>query len=362
MNNTLYIFITLLLFALIVSPLCGARAAPGLQDLHPVSISECERAADFDPAGADEAAEISNLSTTAGARIKGHSIRWRIESPPVSTAAVKTDWSPEGKPAAVGVWLKNPRGHDLSIALEALTSEGSGKLGSQKLGKERNWHQLSFTDTQSVKWRSVTGLRLRVDGLKQETDYSLYIDRIEAYYPPPLSAKATIDDLPQEARAGETVEIQTTLTPASDAPDWPEISAVLVQGDFRLSACPVSFPESPSAGKTQSVKSVTLRLPQFLSEGTYMVKLAGPNVKISETDWPTISVTNKAPRPTASVDGGDRAARISFDDGPISPVLVRCDKPGNVQNAPSGTTIVANVTASYDLYGRAAEVWRGPEE
>lgn len=361
MNNTPHIFIALLIIFLI-SPLWAAREAPDLQGLQPVSISECERSDDFEPVGPDETTHRTDLSTTSGARIEGQSLRWRIESPQTSSAAIRTKWSPETEPVAVALWLKNPHGHDLSLVVEAVSPDGSKALGSHTLGEERNWYQLAFKGTAGIDWTRLTGLQMRLEGLEQQTDYAVYIDRIEAYFPPPLSADATIEGVPESAQAGDTLKIQAAVTPAAHAPAWPTISVIVEQGDFRIATRALSFPETPAAGRTQSAKPVTVRLPSYLADGTYTVKLGGPDVEFSEADWPAVSVTNRAPEPAASIDGGKRAARILFEGAPVSPVMVRADDPGAVQDVSGGTVIVVNVTSSFDLYGRSADVWLGPGE
>jgi len=362
----------LLIYAIFLPITLAATAAPlqrssaMVAGYTPQVIADCERADAFSKVYYNTAGDYEqfSLQTTPDAKVIGKSLRCIVKSLTATSAAVKLPWHPAGAIDAIAVWVKNPNGRKLQMALEIGNTAGEMiTVGEQLLGDELNWYQIAYEiEPASIDWLQVDSLILRFNEMQPGTSYELYLDQIEAYRAPPLPLQAHVTGLPQSISVGGILAPKIAVIPAKDRQKWPPVSAVVEKEGFTVALTPLEFTgPAPQAGTVANAGDVTLQLPDYLIAGQYQLKLRGQGVVFKNSDWPVFKVTTSAAPPKITVDVAEGEGRILCNGQPVSPVLFQAGTSGDIQWAKSRQLYVLSATSDFDLYGRCADVWIAPD-
>jgi len=402
----------LVLIMVFVLLLCGCSAlaagpAERAVDLPPLLapslLCDCEQSQDFcsgsRPRTLRQHYRRYQLTVTAGARIEGHSLRWRF-IPCQSTAQFATVFGISQFAEVISCWVKNPHGYEIDLMLRVTEFDGSVYQSPPVfLGDERNWRQVafyrhdfdlagdSFDSDRRLDW-PIKRLEFRVTGLRPDDTYDLYFDQLQVYSP--TTAEVTVNDwqCPGVTSAGDILPIKIQAA-ASAAISPLDIVLQLCRDEMVLLQAPVAelvsqqelkgaSPLTPlpgGEGNVEQVISVTvtaqLPLPAYLRQGIYTVRLAtgeglklraAPGVELERQ----VGITTKQRTPVVvgmRKQGGGMV--LAINDQVTKPAVVglRQASEGICRQAVQhGLHLYAlPVACGFAPYGQAADTWEVPE-
>jgi len=324
-------------------------------------ISDCERVESvFRMQQPDGSYNVFKLTPTAAAKVVGKSVRWQVAMDSGDSAILELRWRPDAPANFVALWLKNPRGHRISLTVELSLADGTTvELDTQALGHELNWYQLAYAvPTTEIGWPAVDGLLLRLTGLQLNQTYELYIDEVEAYRAPPLALTVENSGADATITAGAPLSLELAVKPAESRASWPELYAEVVQASFVVARTALEFAQAgPEGGRIAISKPARMRLPEYLPSGDYEVRVAGDVQTAAGSPYMRLVVENTRPAPQISVQAESGQGAILCDGQPLGPVLLEAPAADGLQWPDVRQLFVLDATSDYDLYGRSADVW-----
>lgn len=329
-------------------PAAPDRSAPELAGSIAQTISECEATDGFIASALDAEGNAGRISlqSTRAARIEGNSVQVTIQAAPAGNAELRLPWRAQMLPTFVALWIKNPDGHDIALGVSLVHGADVTVLPHQRLGEERNWRQVAFA-LPPDEAGGITALAITFSELIPTQSYEFYIDRIEAYRPPPMAVRSEVRCPSEAISAGRAFDTRLTLTPTDTRPAWPRMELVLRRNGFVVGAGAVSPPGSPTAGKSVDCGPITLSVPPVCLPGEYEVALSGGGTTTADSTAGTVRIVAgpAAPRPAE--------------------LLARTGVIGEVNGAGAAASLklqMIDVACAYDLYGRCADTWLAAEE
>jgi hypothetical protein len=377
---------TVAAFAVLVTAATAQDAIP--PDWEQAVIDPCESAVGFAAAALPEAADpydALNLSTTDAARHEGRSLQWSFRAKEGAPAVALSHAGYTLKAAgAVSLWLKNPEDHDLRLDLRLVEADGSAYASEPvSLAGDKGWRQLAFmtddlalaegsTDENGTLELPPARLELVLEGVAAGLDYTLYIDRVMAHFPPPEGLRVMAISAPEAAAPGGELEARVTVRAPERLERHHELTLALVGGTVVVAETDLPFARAPrewAAGALVDSTPVRLRVPEFIAGGSYVLVVRSLELELSGpvVDGVEIEVGGlMAGSVTAGVVQSNGAPTLFVNGQPASGLAWICQDAGNVDAHASELShaplVVLPATADHDPYGWAEDVWVSRED
>ncbi len=298
----------------------------------PRTICGCEDATDLSAARTPLHPSFDfatyELEATAGARVKGSSLRWHVKpSDEKQTTARLGLCAPiEGPLDEVSLWVKNPNAHDLGLRLEITDADGVRYLSpTTDLSDEAGWRQLVFA---LGEMRTETGaqdpfpgvdlplvwMEIVIGPLRDGKPHTIYIDEIEGRATAQPTVTVSALSVPPSVGPAEEIPVRASL--ALNAPQ--RIFAEIQRDGATLARAPLVFGDG-------SARADNLRVPEWLPPGRYEIRLTAPDAQLTGpgAEPQTLAVAGPAPAPmTVSVDRSGDAPALKIGDETL-PAIIR---------------------------------------
>ena len=173
---------------------------------------------------------IYELEATAGARVKGSSLRWHVKpsDEKQTTARVGLCAPIEGPLDEVSLWVKNPNAHDLGLRLEITDADTVRYVSpTSDLSDESGWQQLVFPLDQ-VRTEAgaedpfpgvdlpIVWLEIVIGPLREGKPHTIYLDEIEGRATAQPTVTVSALSVPPSVGPAEEIPVRASL--ALDAP------------------------------------------------------------------------------------------------------------------------------------------------
>ncbi|MEA3403190.1 MAG: hypothetical protein U9R79_18250 [Armatimonadota bacterium] len=335
------------------------------------SITSCEDASRFSAGRTPDRPQFLfdawELSTTAGARVEGESLRWHlVPSSPQQTEARLT-WSRSlAAPAgAISLWLKNPNGHRLGLRLEMVDADGARYLSEEvPLAGDLGWRQIAFRLEDLVcqppgdPWPGpdfpVVMLSLLLGPLEAGRPYTLYIDEIEAHRPQRGELRVVSLSVPTSLAPGETVPVRARLAAEEEAAGRARVEAHLAaESGGALVICRLSSRDA-AGGELEATGA--LEVPAWLPPGRYQIRLHSDGAALADARPTRTVVGGRPPEPVkAAIDASTSPPAIVVNGRTLRP-LVHELRGAPAVSLPSDAALVAlPATADAHPFGWAPD-------
>lgn len=337
-------------------------------------LSSCEDAAQFGAGRTPDRPQFEfdawEVSTTAGARVKGESLRWHVRPASERQRSARLMWAGSiSRPCrAVALWVKNPNGHQINLRLGLIDADCvSYRSLPVDLGTERGWRRLVFDLTELTPasgqvdpWPGVDfpvmGLSLVVDPLEAGRPYTIYVDEIAALSPPCEVVEVISLQAPTSLGPGESIPVRVRLRCSEEVVKRSRIMVWLEDVTGGAVAGADLQSTSTEDANVYEATAPGLRVPHWLPPGRYRLHLEAPKLQVEGIS--TLSVAVAGPThssPDVRIDATTRPPRIVVDDVSYPPVIyeLRGDTPASL---PAEATLIAvPATTDYHPWGWAAD-------
>ena len=323
------------------------------------------------------------LSTTAGAKVKGSSLRWHFipRAPSQLTARLGYSRQVPGPLGALSLWVKNPNAHDIGLRLELTDADGIRYLSpTVALADELGWRQLVFPvaemradagqqDPRPGVDCPVIWLQVVAVGLAPGKPHTIYLDEFEARHAPTSHVEARELTAPRSVGPGERIAASATLVFASQPPPGARVLAQLRQGTSPVAEAALQVDAAPVVpGAPCRAQAGDLRVPVWLRPGRYELALVSPDFELSGPG------TEPLPIAVAGTVREDEAVKLDLSASPPAinaggrrlPALVGqvygADQAAPRSLAAAGlSTIALPATTDIHPFGWAPDVADGPD-
>ncbi len=326
--------------ALILGLLLSVTAAAQDIELPPDwtahSLNPCEDAATFSAFRTPDDPEFDftafELSTTAGARVEGQSLRWHAWPSLRSQTTARLTWLPviSHECDALGLWLKNPNAHDLELRLEIADLDGARYVSAPvQLAEETGWRQIVFRmkdlapegpkDPHAGIDFPLLSHLLTLRSLEHDRPHTVYIDEIRAFTAPRSSARLTELKAPTSLVAGERLRVSAGFEIADPLPATASIEAALhAQGGG-----PVCIEEMSLEGTNGELRAhATLDVPAWIAPGRYELRLSSSDLGLADARPQSIVIGGAPPADAdASIDASVVPPQIIVGGHAIAPTV-----------------------------------------
>ncbi|MGC9318270.1 MAG: hypothetical protein ACP5KN_09575 [Armatimonadota bacterium] len=334
-------------------------------------ITSCEDSSRFSAGRTPDRPQLLfdawELSTTAGARVVGESLRWHmVPSSPEQTRARLT-WSESLTAPAdmISLWLKNPNGHRLDLRVEIVDTDGARYLSDGvSLAEELGWRQIGFRLDELVcrppgdPWPGVDFplimLSLLLEPLEAGRPYTVYIDEIEAHRSPPRELRVEDVSFPTSLAPGERARVRARLASENDAAGRASIEAHLAtEGGGPLVICPLDS-RNDAEGAVEATG--TLEVPTWLPPGRYQIRLHSDGATLADARPMRVVVSGRPPEPIqAAIDASTSPPRITVNEGSLPPVVHELRGAPPLSVPPDAALVALPATADEHPFGWAPD-------
>lgn len=232
----------------------------------------------------------ASLVLQKGAKVAGMALQWQV--PAVSEhAVVAITRGLADPPDIITVWVKNPYGHGVGLALAAVLADGSLAV----------WPPVDLADSKS--WREVTwpaaisqanarlGLaprlpikewRLMLCGLQPGSKYTVFLDEFSVRVAAPQTLSVQALSAPVEVRAGDSLLVRVVLegTPAV-SPFCVPLIELRDSAGLVAASRPLRLDDAPRSDSVGRTIEALLSVPAGLPAGAFRLVLAGPGLEIT---------------------------------------------------------------------------------
>ncbi len=359
------ILLPLVLAGLLAGAVCFCQPEGDLPEgWRSVTISACEDAAEFGAGRAPDRAQFDfdawEAEPTAGARVRGQSLRWHVK--PSSDRQIRATLMWSGALSApcdrIALWLKNPNGHQLTLRLE-LTDLDCVRYTSAAvdLAGEPGWRQIVFPVTEFTPVEGqrdpfpgvdlpAIGLSVIIEPLAAGKPYTLYIDEITAVAAPMPTAEVVGLQAPTSLGPAERIPVRARLLLPEDPPSTACVRAWLESTDGgQLAGARMELSEADAQG-VRLATSPGLRVPRWLPPGAYRLRLSATGLMLTGAEPLRVAVAGVPPATgDAQIDTATRPPRIAFRGAMLTPVVreLRGDAPSTL---PADAELVAVATTT----------------
>jgi len=374
-----------LAITLVLTALLQVAAQPDVTvpaDWQATLLSDCDTTLDFtagrQPFAVGQLYDSFSVQTEPGARIKGASLKWRAipkQAPPMLCSAFCIDSHCQ----AISLWVKNPEGHQVGLALSAVETDGSRYRSSLiPLGDRRGWRELVFNlqelalapgsfDENGQLDFPLTRIQLCLANTVPGQASTLYFDEIHAHWPAPPEVMLQTFDTSAQVAAGDVLTMRCTAQAAGSAP-LARIRLRLSLAGSTLALKPLTFEVPPAQwqpGQTVTAKAA-ISLPALAALGEYEATLEGINCSLVPAEGVNLSqkvqVTGAVQEPASlRVAGLPSQPHLRLSDEVIPALIAR---PSAVDrrllarlNETGCRLLMLDTTCSWDPYGVSPDVW-----
>ncbi len=306
------------------------------------AISGCETPSDFTSARTPDRPDFHfdawELEATAGAKIKGNSLRWHVKPADARQTSARLGYSRQipGPLDAISLWVKNPNGHQIGLHLEAIDADGiayvSPTLG---LGEELGWRELVFPTTDmspsrqgSDAWPGldfpIVWLQVVIDSLETGKPYTIYVDEISGKPRELVRANAGTLTAPPSLGPGERIPAAASITferaPAADT----RLFAELQRDGATLARAPLDLPAGVTPGQAAQVQAEALAVPRWLPPGRYDLALTSPDLDLIGPGAQPLTIAVAGPlagEPSATVSTDGPRPLLRLGERAVAPVI-----------------------------------------
>jgi len=358
--------------------LCDTPTDDLSADRQTAVISACEDAALFSAGRTPDHPRFDfdawEVSTTAGARVSGQSLRWHVRPSGEAQREARLTWSRSlFEPAdVISLWLKNPNGHEVSLRLELVDLDGARYLSTPvDLATERGWRQIVF-DLTTLRLDEgcedpcagidfpVIAMSLIVSPLTPGRPHTWYIDEIQSQHSPVVAAEVLGLQTPTSLGPGEAMPVRARLRFLDGAPDARRMRAELSsEGGGALAWAPLI--PGDAAEDIVEAAATGLRVPAWLPPGRYRLSPASDRVEFSGSAVVSVAVGGPpAAAPQASIATRTRPPLISLGSREIAPVVRELRDDCGTSLPPEATLVGLPATTDRHPFGWAPDAW-GPD-
>ncbi|MCD6360554.1 MAG: hypothetical protein J7M38_06760, partial [Armatimonadetes bacterium] len=268
----------------------------------------------------------------AGARVRGHSLRWHVVPSNATRTTARLGFSRQlyGPLDAISLHVKNPNGHDLGLRLELIDADGVRYLSpTVALGDELGWRELIFDlaqmrpepgaeDVYPGPDLPIVWMQIVIGPLIAGRSYTIYLDEITAHSFPRPQVTVEALNAPPSVGPGERIPCAARLHFARPPSADTRLFAELQWRGATLARSRVDFSNPSRADDTVQARAEALVVPAWLPPGRYQVALTSPDLTLSGPGDALAPIVVGGPVPDAP------AARI--DIGEDAPALVTGDR------------------------------------
>lgn len=319
------------------------------------------------------------LAVTAGARIEGHSLRWRFTARQ-PTAQFATVFGVSQFAQAISCWVKNPYGYQIDLMLGVTELDGSVyESPPVGLGDERNWRQVAFYlrdfhlapasfDRNQRLDLPLMRLEFQVTGLQPGSKYELYFDQLQVQAPETAQIAVNEWQCPGVASAGDILPVKIqAVASASISPL--DMVLQLCRDETILIQAPLAelVGQPPASAASPGAVTAWLPLPARLRQGIYTLRLAAiegiklraaPNVPLERQVG--VTTTQQTPAVIRLHKSRGRTA-LTIDDQPWGPFVMGLWQPSEGicrQAAQHGLHLyMLPMACGFAPYGQSADTW-----